>query len=156
MKIVFVGDSLVSCTNVALAATWPEIAAKKLGFTAVNHAAGGRLTITTRATLAHDTSAGSARHVCRPPTASVNLVDATGRGSAVDTSGGHPRRLDSLVYRPGVRLTDPARVIGAKPPQFARWMFDLLGAAPGDQLDDLYPGSGGILRAWELFSRGTP
>ena len=44
MKIVFVGDSLVSCTNVALAATWPEIAAKKLGFTAVNHAAGGRLT----------------------------------------------------------------------------------------------------------------
>ena len=34
MKIVFVGDSLVSCTNVALAATWPEIAAKKLGFTA--------------------------------------------------------------------------------------------------------------------------
>ena len=40
MKIVFVGDSLVSCTNVALAATWPEIAAKKLGFTAVNHAAG--------------------------------------------------------------------------------------------------------------------
>ena len=39
MKIVFVGDSLVSCTNVALAATWPEIAAKKLGFTAVNHEA---------------------------------------------------------------------------------------------------------------------
>lgn len=30
MKIVFVGDSLVSCTNVALAATWPEIAAKSL------------------------------------------------------------------------------------------------------------------------------
>ena len=48
MKIVFVGDSLVSCTNVALAATWPEIAAKKLGFTAVNHAAGGRLTILMR------------------------------------------------------------------------------------------------------------
>lgn len=54
MKIVFVGDSLVSCTNVALAATWPEIAAKKLGFTAVNHAAGGRLTILMRGMFCSD------------------------------------------------------------------------------------------------------
>lgn len=118
--------------------------------------AGGRLAITTRATVAHDTSAIAARHVSRPPTTSVAPAGATSRGSTDDTSGVRLRRLDSLVYRPGVRLTDPARVIGAKPPQFARWMFDLLGAAPGDQLDDLYPGSGGILRAWELFSRGTP
>ena len=54
MKIVFVGDSLVSCTNVALAATWPEIAAKKLGFTAINHAAGGRLTILMRGMFRSD------------------------------------------------------------------------------------------------------
>ena len=45
MKIEFVGDSLVSCTKVALAATWPEIAAKKLGFTAGKHADGGRLSL---------------------------------------------------------------------------------------------------------------
>lgn len=58
---------------------------------------------------------------------------------------------DSLEHGPGPRLTDPARVIGAKPAAFARWMFNLLGAAPGDSLDDLYPGSGGIRRAWAAY-----
>ena len=32
-----------------------------------------------------------------------------------------------------------------------RWIFDLLGAAPGDTLDDLFPGSGAIGRAWAAF-----
>lgn len=27
-----------------------------------------------------------------------------------------------------------------------------LGAEPGDDLDDLYPGSGGIGRAWRIFA----
>lgn len=58
------------------------------------------------------------------------------------------RRIDALVYRPGNRLTDPARVIGSKPPQFAAFVFQLLGARTGDSLDDLFPGSGGIARAW--------
>lgn len=58
------------------------------------------------------------------------------------------RRIDALVYRPGNRLTDPARVIGSKPPQFAAFVFQLLGARAGDSLDDLFPGSGGIARAW--------
>ena len=40
---------------------------------------------------------------------------------------------------------------GAKPAVFARWVFDLLGAAPGDALDDLFPGSGAITRAWATF-----
>jgi hypothetical protein len=34
-------------------------------------------------------------------------------------------------------------------------MFDLLGAQLGDTLDDLYPGSGGVARAWELFTMAT-
>ena len=59
------------------------------------------------------------------------------------------RRLDALVYRPGARRTDPGRVIGAKPAIFARWIFDLLGALPGDEFVDLFPGSGGIARAWD-------
>jgi acyl-CoA thioesterase-1 len=48
MKIVFLGDSLVSCPNVTLKKTWPAIAAEKRGFAAVNNAAGGRLTVLMR------------------------------------------------------------------------------------------------------------
>lgn len=61
--------------------------------------------------------------------------------------------MDALVHVSHPRLTDPARVIGAKPATFARWMFDLLGALPGDELDDLFPGSGGIGRAWQVYTR---
>jgi len=33
-----------------------------------------------------------------------------------------------------------------------RWIFTLLGAAPGDTLDDLFPGSGSVRRAWAAFT----
>lgn len=56
------------------------------------------------------------------------------------------------MYRPGARRTDPARVVGAKPAIFARWVFDLLGALPGDEFVDVFPGSGGIARAWDLYA----
>ena len=73
-----------------------------------------------------------------------------------DASRPPGQRVDALVYRAGVRRTDPARVIGAKPATFARWVFDLLGALPGDELVDVFPGSGGIARAWADYTRGTP
>lgn len=38
---------------------------------------------------------------------------------------------------------------GAKPRNFARWIFALLNAQHGDQFDDLFPGTGGIGRAWD-------
>ena len=41
MKLAFIGDSLVSCTNVTLADTWYDIASRKRGFEVVNNAAGG-------------------------------------------------------------------------------------------------------------------
>ena len=64
--------------------------------------------------------------------------------------------LDSLVHASRPRLTDPDRVIGAKPAAFVWWLFDLIGALPGDGLEDLYPGSGGVARAWALYaSRGS-
>lgn len=65
-------------------------------------------------------------------------------------------REDALVYGAGVRLTDPNRVTGAKPAEFAWWLFDLLGARPGDTLADLFPGSGGIGRAWTIYTSGRP
>ena len=45
MKMAFIGDSLVSCTNETLANTWYDIASKKMGFDVVNNAAGGKLTL---------------------------------------------------------------------------------------------------------------
>lgn len=31
---------------------------------------------------------------------------------------------------------------GAKPPEFCRWILDLLNYQPGDEMDDLFPGTG--------------
>ncbi len=62
------------------------------------------------------------------------------------------RRVDSLVHGVSPMTTLPARVVGAKPPAFCRWLFHLLGAAPGDAFDDLFPGSGAVTRAWRTFT----
>lgn len=42
-------------------------------------------------------------------------------------------------------------VIGMKPAAFCRWIFDCLGAREGDELVDLFPGSGAVRRAWQAY-----
>jgi hypothetical protein len=64
-------------------------------------------------------------------------------------------RADSLVCGAGPLATLPGRVIGAKPAAVCRWIFTVLGAAPGDTLDDLFPGSGAVSRAWAAYT-GQP
>lgn len=59
---------------------------------------------------------------------------------------------DSLTRISRPRTTDNNRVIGAKPAAFCYWLFDLLDARPGDEFIDLFPGSGGVSRAWAVFS----
>lgn len=44
---------------------------------------------------------------------------------------------------------------GAKPERVVHWLLDCLGAEPDDELDDLFPGSGAVTRAWESY-RSTP
>lgn len=63
--------------------------------------------------------------------------------------------------RPGFRdwfSAQPARgggtVWGRKPIAFCAWLFRLLGMLPGDELVDLFPGSGIVSRAWEELSSG--
>lgn len=58
---------------------------------------------------------------------------------------------DAFEYFARPRLSDPGRVVGAKPAAFCFWVFKLLGATPGDALNDLYPGSGGVARAWQHY-----
>lgn len=40
---------------------------------------------------------------------------------------------------------------GAKPDALAWWIFRALGARRGDEMHDLFPGSGAIGRAWEAY-----
>jgi len=66
------------------------------------------------------------------------------------------RRADSLVYGAAPLDTLPGRVIGVKPAVVCRWIFTLLGAAPSDILDDLFPGSGAVSRAWAAYTGQQP
>ena len=65
--------------------------------------------------------------------------------------------LDALV---GVtsrrRPTLPGNCLGMKPPRFCEWVFKLLGGLPGDRLDDLFPGSGIVARAWRDYTGSMP
>lgn len=114
------------------------------------------------------TSSDGAVHVVAPLVAELGLRGVRmaswhrgqrgGRGSGFEVVFYRPARVapagwsDAFVYVARPRLSDPARVIGAKPSAVCFWVFrDLLGAQAGDSLDDLFPGSGGVARAWAHF-----
>lgn len=40
---------------------------------------------------------------------------------------------------------------GAKPEAFCHWLFRAMGLRPGDEMHDLFPGSGAVARAWASF-----
>ncbi len=84
-------------------------------------------------------------------------------GAAPATRGPH-NTWEPIIYvsarlrRPGFRdwaSIMPARgggeLPGRKPIGFCAWMFRLLGAAPCDELADLFPGTGVVSRAWGQF-----
>lgn len=48
-----------------------------------------------------------------------------------------------------VNITLKKGLTGAKPPGFCAWVLDLLNFQPGDQLDDLFPGTGSMTTALE-------
>jgi len=60
-----------------------------------------------------------------------------------------PGRRDALYIHPA-RLGG-SDLIGRKPLQFCAWLFEALGADPGDSFDDLFPGSGIVSSAWREF-----
>jgi hypothetical protein len=42
---------------------------------------------------------------------------------------------------------------GAKPPAVCRWAFEMVGALPSDELDDIYPGTGVVFETWKEWCR---
>lgn len=76
----------------------------------------------------------------------------------VIVAGGRPRLLDVaedlddvLLWR-GRQSSHPDALIGMKPAAFCEWVFRLLGLTIGDELVDLFPGSGAVTRAWNLYT----
>jgi hypothetical protein len=75
------------------------------------------------------------------------------RGGRRDPDLDWPR--DWLVGSPDLytlRAKPAGHVTGAKPAVFLRWLFACLGAHCGDELVDLFPGSGAVATAWEAFT----
>jgi hypothetical protein len=59
--------------------------------------------------------------------------------------------LNDWVAANPVRPTRAGDVVGMKPDEVLFWLFRALGARPGDELVDLFPGSGRVIQAWERF-----
>ena len=75
------------------------------------------------------------------------------RGGRRDTEQSYPR--DWLVCSPELYTLRPkpdGHVTGAKPPTFCRWLFACAGLLPGDELVDLFPGSGAVATEWERWT----
>ncbi len=72
----------------------------------------------------------------------------------VASAGGRPVAPDlrDVLQWGGRQHSHPGALVGMKPAAFCEWMFRLLGAAAGDELVDLFPGSGAVSRAWGLYT----
>lgn len=63
------------------------------------------------------------------------------------------------VVKPGMTyrdwLAEPITLkrglTGAKPEAVCRWLFEVMGCEPQDELVDLFPGTGAVGRAWESW-----
>ncbi len=49
-------------------------------------------------------------------------------------------------------ITMKRGLTGAKPQAVCHWAFEIVGARVGDDLHDMFPGSGAVSRAWETWS----
>jgi hypothetical protein len=63
------------------------------------------------------------------------------------------RKETGIVYRDWLAesITMKRGLTGAKPEKVCRWLFEMVGAEPQDELDDMFPGTGAVTRAWERW-----
>ena len=64
--------------------------------------------------------------------------------------GGRKRDRKELTTRDwcSCNITLKRGLVGVKPEGFCFWLFEVMGAVPGDELHDIFPGSGAVSRAW--------
>jgi hypothetical protein len=67
--------------------------------------------------------------------------------------GGRKRGREKPTVRDfvSVNITLKKGLSGAKPKDFCFWLFEVLGAKEGDEIDDLFPGTGIVSECWEEF-----
>lgn len=58
-----------------------------------------------------------------------------------------------MTYRDWISepITLKRGLTGAKPQRVCEWLFEVMGCEPDDELDDLFPGTGAVTRAWEAW-----
>lgn len=58
-----------------------------------------------------------------------------------------------LVMRDWIQesITLKRGLTGAKPEAVCHWAFELVAAHPSDELDDIFPGTGAVTKAWETW-----
>lgn len=61
---------------------------------------------------------------------------------------GYPDTVRDFISEP---ITMKRGLVGAKPEKVCFWYFDLLGAEPGDEMEDLFPGTRAVSKAWEKY-----
>lgn len=66
--------------------------------------------------------------------------------------GGRTRRVSTSLVWGGRQHSHPMALVGMKPAAFCEWMFRLLGAERDDEMSDIFPGSGSVSRAWDLYT----
>jgi hypothetical protein len=52
-------------------------------------------------------------------------------------------------------ITMKRGLVGAKPDAVCFWAFEVCGAKPSDLLDDIFPGTGAVSRAWEKWKKAV-
>lgn len=73
-------------------------------------------------------------------------------------TGGRKRTREQETTRDWIAesITMKRGLTGAKPRAFCMWVFDLLNVQPGDQVDDMFPGSGAVQAAINERLRAVP
>lgn len=58
-----------------------------------------------------------------------------------------------LVMRDWVECSITLRkgLTGVKPEKVCHWAFEMVGAHPDDELEDLFPGTGAVVKAWDSW-----
>lgn len=115
------------------------------------------------------TSADALRDVLPLCPAEVYVAPWVKPGGTPPATFGKHNAWEPLIVKPGRRLrpgfkdwlvAHPARgggtLIGRKPLAFCAFLFQQLGLLPGDELIDLYPGTGIVGRAWREACRSSP
>lgn len=70
-------------------------------------------------------------------------------------TGGRPRPRDGKTVRDycSAPIAMGRKFFGAKPDAFCYWLFSVLNVQPGDEVHDLFPGSGAVTKALGVWMR---